>query len=101
MVGLVVAGFAMVSGGGYECGGWVCALQWLVVVGLCLHFQMFRIHQTLPNTWKWKYFTVKYLHVKYFTFENILLRNKRSVKHHPIGLYSSPLSKPKAIDFNI
>ena len=25
LVGLVVAGFAMVSGGGYECGGWVCA----------------------------------------------------------------------------
>ena len=50
LVGLVVVGFAMVSGGGYECGGWVCALQWLVVVGLCLHFQMFRIHQTLLNT---------------------------------------------------
>ena len=34
---------------------------------------------TLPNTVKWKYFPANILHVKYFTFANILHRNKRSV----------------------
>ena len=57
-------------------------LQWLGVAGYVVAgggrfiFAIFR-SQHLPNTCK--YFSVKYLHVKYFTFENILHRNKWSV----------------------
>ena len=53
--------FVMV-GAGWICGGW----WWLIYI-----FAIFR-SQHLPNTCKW-------FIIKYFTFENILCRNKRSV----------------------
>ena len=96
-----------------ECGGWIwgswrlLALQWLVVVGLCLHFQMFRLHQTLAKHLKMKIFYFEtngvlinfgWLHFFGWLFASsffLIEHYTNSIFYPPISLFNQTKKKKK------
>ena len=96
-----------------ECGGWIwgswrlLALQWLVVVGLYLHFQMFRLHQTLAKHLKMKIFYFEtngvlinfgWLHFFGWLFASfffLIEHYTNSIFYPPISLFNQTKKKKK------